>query len=97
MEGLLQHKISDISTNLLTTEDNAPSVIKVITNSEINAKKLDFSKKISGLVISKVMEHIKTKGLTLENVDELMEQTYRLFSETIKELDQEIEESQTLG
>ena len=51
---------------------------------------MNFSQKCSGKIISKVLQPIQTKGLTLENLDELMEKTQQLFKSTIEELDGEI-------
>jgi 1-acyl-sn-glycerol-3-phosphate acyltransferase len=54
------------------------------------SKTLNFSQKCSGKIISKVLQPIQTKGMTLENLDELMEKTQNLFKTTIEELDNEI-------
>lgn len=53
-------------------------------------KTLNFSHDCSGKIISKVLAPISTKGMTLDNLEELMERTQNLFKITIEELDAEI-------
>jgi 1-acyl-sn-glycerol-3-phosphate acyltransferase len=54
------------------------------------AKKLKLNKKDSGKIISKILPPIPTKGLTLDDVDELMNKTHQLFQNTLEELDNEL-------
>ena len=63
-------------------------IIPVVFNSY--AKTLELSKLRSGTIIAKFMEPIPTKGLTMDNLEELIERTHSLFEKTINELDAEI-------
>lgn len=54
------------------------------------AKKLHFSNKKSGKIIAKELAPIQTQGMTLDDVDQLMQTTFNLFQETLIQLDQEL-------
>lgn len=53
---------------------------------------MDFNKKISGKIISQVLDPIDTTGMTRENLDELMASTHQKFADEIAK--QKIELSQ---
>jgi 1-acyl-sn-glycerol-3-phosphate acyltransferase len=82
--GLLPFKKGGFITAINAQVPIVPVVYSSYTNT------IQFSKKHSGKIIAKVMEPIQTKGLTLDNLDELMKKTHHLFEKTITELDQEI-------
>lgn len=82
--GLLPFKKGGFITAINAQIPIVPVVYSSYTNT------MEFSKKHSGKIIAKVMEPIQTKGLSLENLDELMRKTHLIFEKTITELDLEI-------
>jgi 1-acyl-sn-glycerol-3-phosphate acyltransferase len=66
-------------------------IVPVVCNSY--AKTVNLSKIRSGKIIAKILDPINTKGLTLENLDELMKKTHLIFENTIAELDKEISQT----
>lgn len=86
-KGLLPFK----KGGFITAINAQVPIIPVVFSSY--AKTLDLSKLNSGKIIAKFMEPIQTKGLTLDQLDELIETTHELFEKTIKDLDLEIAKS----
>lgn len=63
-------------------------IVPVVWNHYIGT--LNFNKMKSGTIISQVLDPVPTKGLTLDDVDSLIEKVHKMFEVELAKLDQEL-------